>query len=77
MTCSEFLAQLDDLLDEHVSGELRVLCEEHLRTCEHCSITMQTTRKTIEVYRNHELYELPASLRERLQKAILSKCKNC
>jgi hypothetical protein len=38
-------------------------------------ITMQTTQKTIEIYRNHEIYELPSGLRERLQAAILAKCK--
>ena len=77
MNCSEFLAQLDDLLDDTVSTTLRADLDEHLRGCEHCVITMNTTRKTIEIYRHHELYELPAELRERLQKAILAKCKKC
>lgn len=75
MTCSEFLAELDDLIDNTVSMVLRADLEEHLRDCDHCVITLNTTRKTIEVYRNYELYELPANLRERLQAAILAKCK--
>lgn len=77
MTCTEFIAQLDDLLDERVPTTLRADLEEHLRGCEHCVITMNTTRKTIEIYRSHELYELPNELRDRLQKAILAKCKKC
>ncbi len=77
MTCTEFIAQLDDLLEERVSTTLRADLEEHLRGCEHCVITMNTTRKTIEIYRSHELYELPNELRARLQKAILAKCKKC
>lgn len=77
MTCTEFIAQLDDLLEDRVSITLRADLEEHLRTCEHCVITMNTTRKTIEIYRSHELYELPTDLRDRLQKAILAKCKKC
>ena len=28
-------------------------------TCEHCTITVSTTRKTIEVYRSNVIYELP------------------
>lgn len=75
MTCSEFLAELDDLIDNSVGAALRADLEMHLRECEHCVITLNTTRKTIEVYRQNELYELPNSLRERLQKAILAKCK--
>lgn len=77
MTCTEFIAQLDDLLEDRVPATLRADLEEHLRGCEHCVITMNTTRKTIEIYRSHELYELPNALRERLQKAILAKCKKC
>jgi hypothetical protein len=75
MTCSEFLAQLSDFLDDKVTMALRADLEEHLHSCEHCVITLNTTRKTIEIYRSHEIYELPAALRKRLQEAILAKCK--
>jgi putative zinc finger protein len=75
VTCTEFLAQLDDLIDNHVTVALRADLEEHLRGCEHCVITLNTTRKTIEIYRSHELYQLPDALRERLHNAILEKCK--
>ncbi|HEX5236569.1 MAG TPA: zf-HC2 domain-containing protein [Silvibacterium sp.] len=77
MTCTEFLAQLDDLLDEQATTRLRADLQEHLRGCEHCVITLNTTRKTIEIYRSHEIYELPDGVRERLEKAILAKCRKC
>lgn len=77
MTCTEFLAQLDDLIDNDVTVSLRADLEEHLRGCDHCEITLSTTRKTIEIYRSHEIYELPDGVRERLEKAILAKCRNC
>lgn len=75
MTCSEFLAQLDDLIDDKVTLQLRADLEQHLRDCEHCEITLNTTRKTIEIYRSHEIYQLPDTLRDRLHSAILAKCK--
>lgn len=75
MTCSEFLALLDDLIDDSVNAETRTELEKHLRGCGHCEVTFNTTRKTIEIYRSHELYELPAGLRERLHAAIMSRCK--
>ena len=77
MICSEFLVHLDDLLDGTVDALLRVELEEHLGTCEHCTITVTTTRKTIEVYRSNVLYDLPDTLRDRLQAAILAKCRKC
>lgn len=77
MTCTEFLAQLDDMLDQDAAIPLRADLQEHLKCCEHCEITLSTTRKTIQIYRSHELYELPDDLRERLHAAILAKCKKC
>ena len=77
VTCTEFLAQLDDLIDDEVNRTLRADLEEHLRECEHCEITLNTTRTTIQIYRKHEIYELPDDVRERLEKAIMSKCRNC
>lgn len=75
MTCTEFLAQLDEMLDQDAAVPLRADLEEHLRCCEHCEITLSTTRTTIQIYRSHEIYELPEDLRERLHKAILAKCR--
>lgn len=77
MTCTEFLAQLDDLIDDEVNLTLRADLESHLQECEHCEITLNTTRKTIEIYRSHEIYELPEGIRVRLEQAILAKCRKC
>jgi hypothetical protein len=35
---------------------------------------MDTTRKTISIYRENELYEFPDALRDRLHAAIMKKC---
>ena len=77
MICSEFLVHLDDLLDDTIDATLRSALEAHMGVCEHCTITVSTTRKTIEVYRSNVIYDLPTDLRDRLQAAILAKCKKC
>jgi 5S rRNA maturation endonuclease (ribonuclease M5) len=71
------MAQLDDLFGEIVTPEIRAQIEQHLSGCEHCLITMNTTRKTIEIYNKQELYPLPEELRTRMEQAILSKCRKC
>lgn len=76
MTCTEFLALLDELIDDDVSAQTRSMLQEHLNGCEHCEVTLSTTRKTIEIYRSHEVYELPNSVRQRLHDAIMARCKN-
>jgi hypothetical protein len=75
VTCTEFLAQLDDLIDDAVTTQMRADLQEHLRGCDHCVVTLNTTRKTIEIYRSHEIYELPTGLRDRLHAAIMARCK--
>ncbi|MFZ1938733.1 MAG: zf-HC2 domain-containing protein [Terracidiphilus sp.] len=74
MTCTEFLAILDDVIDESVAAQTRAEIESHLKTCGHCEVVLNTVRKTIEIYQCHELYELPADVSSRLHSAIKSRC---
>ena len=68
---------LDDLIDDAVTSRVRADLQDHLRTCDHCVVTLNTTRKTIQIYREHasEIYEMPAGVRERLHAAIMARCK--
>jgi len=66
---------LDDLIDDSVTTEMRADLQEHLRDCEHCEVTLSTTRKTIQIYRSNEIYDMPVGLRERLHAAIMARCK--
>lgn len=66
---------LDDLIDDSVTTQMRAELQEHLRGCDHCEVTLSTTRQTIQIYRSHEVYEMPAGLRDRLHKAIMERCK--
>ena len=75
MTCTEFIALLDDMIDGKISAEVRAEMQEHLKGCEHCEVTLKTTRKTIEIYRSNQVYELPDNVRDRLHAAIMSRCK--
>ena len=75
MTCTEFLKILDDVLDESIAVETRTEIEAHLRKCGHCEVVLNTTRKTIEIFRCHEIYELPAEVSDRLHNAIMERCR--
>jgi hypothetical protein len=75
VTCTEFIALLDDLIDESIASPIRTEIENHMHECEHCEVVFNTTRKTIEIYRSHDIYELPNDLRERLHTAIMARCK--
>ena len=74
MNCKEFLERLSEYFDEKTVAEFRSEFEGHAAKCGHCKVTFNTTRQTIEIYRNNELYELPQTLRERLREVVMKKC---
>jgi anti-sigma factor RsiW len=74
--CTEFLRELTDYLDGTLSESMRAELDEHLHWCHDCHVVMNTTQKTIEIYRDNQLYELPESLRSRLHQAIMNRCRD-
>ena len=76
MKCTEFLKELTDYLDGTLTESTKAELDDHLHWCHECHVVMNTTKKTIEIYRDNQIYELPQSLRNRLHQAIMSKCKD-
>jgi anti-sigma factor RsiW len=72
--CTEFLRELTNYLDGALDERTKSDLEDHLAWCHNCYVVCDTTRKTIEIYRDSELYELPEDLRSRLRSAIMAKC---
>ena len=75
MTCTDFLSQLTDYFDGQISPELLEEVRAHTASCRHCEVVLDTTRQTISVYRDHEVYEVSTEFRERLHAAIMARCK--
>jgi len=73
--CNDFLKELSDYLDGRITEDLKTELDEHLHWCHECHVVMNTTKKTIEIYRDNQIYELPTSLRTRLHDAIMKKCR--
>ncbi len=63
MNCKDFLKELTDYLDGNISVTVREELDEHLHWCRDCHVVLNTTKKTIEIYRDNRLYELPDSWR--------------
>ena len=74
MNCTDFLAKLTDFFDGRIEPELLSEVKEHLGTCHHCEVVVNTTRKTIDIYRHEQPYEFPEALRNRLHAAIMARC---
>jgi anti-sigma factor RsiW len=74
VNCTDFLAKLTDFFDGNIEPDLMVEVKHHLGTCHHCEVVVDSTRKTIEVYRGTEIYEFPDDLSSRLRGAIMERC---
>ena len=70
LTCKEFLQELTDYLDSTVDAELRRKLEAHINECPNCFVILDTTQRTIKVYKGMEPQALPPEVHIRLMKAV-------
>jgi anti-sigma factor RsiW len=73
VNCSDFLHELTDYLDGALDESTKTELDEHLAWCHDCYVICNTTQRTIEIYRDSRMYELPEELRTRLRAAIMRK----
>ncbi len=74
MTCTDFLARLTDYFDGTVPSDLLTEVQRHIAECKHCEVVLDSTTKTINIYRNQELYDFPPEVEERLHATIMTRC---
>jgi len=74
LTCKEFLQELNDYLDATVDVELRRRLEAHISECPNCFVILDTTKRTIQVYKGMQPQALPQDVEARLMKAVEKKC---
>jgi hypothetical protein len=70
LTCKQFLGELNDYLDESVSEEMKAHWQRHVNECPNCFVIVDTTRKTLQVFRGTEVKEIPPDVEARLMKAL-------
>ena len=73
LSCKQFLTELNDYLDEETSVEERGRLESHINECPNCWVVVDTTRKTMRVYKGVEPQTVPKEVSERLMAALQRK----
>ena len=68
MTCQTLLTLVSDYVDGDLRDDLCRAIEKHVAECDHCSIVVDTTRKTISLVQACAASDLPLTedARERL-----------
>jgi anti-sigma factor RsiW len=73
LTCKEFLTELNDYLDGGIDPELRRHLEQHVSECPNCWVIVDTTKKTLKVYKGLEPQVVPDDIKTRLMEALQRK----
>jgi len=70
LSCKDCLRQISSYLDGELSEDLKQALRDHLKGCHHCEVVFDSTRKTIELYCDGRLFQLPLEVRNRLHQAL-------
>jgi len=74
--CKELLEVLSDFVDGELEESLCADIEEHLEGCEPCRVVVDTTKKTITLFKENLPYEIPLEVQDRLQRVLRERWKN-
>ena len=70
LTCKQFLEELNDYLDPSIDPETKRHLEAHVSECPNCFVIVDTTVKTLRVFRGMEPQAIPEDLKNRLWAAL-------
>jgi len=70
LTCKQFLQELNDYLDPNIDAEMKNHLNSHVTQCPNCFVIVDTTLKTLQVYKGVEQQTIPEDVRTRLWKAL-------
>ncbi len=73
VTCKEFLNELNEFLDETVGPETKAELQRHVSECPNCFVIVDTTKRTLKVFRGVTEKMIPSDVHDRLMKAIEKK----
>jgi hypothetical protein len=70
LTCKDFLSELNEYLDETADPELRKQLEQHVNECPNCWVVVDTTKKTLQIYKHTEPQDIPERVHRKLTEAL-------
>ena len=73
VTCKDFLKEISEFLDEATDPAMKADLEKHINECPNCWVILDTTKKTIQVYRGMDAEPLPEPIHERIMRALSKK----
>lgn len=75
MNCDGIIREISDYIDGELDAAMKQELERHLAICKECTMIIDQTKMTVELFCNEEPVELPPDVRSRLHEALLRKRK--
>jgi anti-sigma factor RsiW len=67
MQCEDLMRYLSDYIDHNLDDDLAAAAREHLATCQNCRVVLDSTQRTILLYREHgQAQTIPLGRQQRL-----------
>jgi anti-sigma factor RsiW len=70
LNCKGVIRELSNYIDGDLDPVLKQELERHLEHCEDCTMIVDQTRKTIQIFSGSEPVELPTDVKSRLCAAL-------
>jgi anti-sigma factor (TIGR02949 family) len=70
ISCKDFLKELNEYLDEMVDPATKLHWQAHVDECPNCFVIVDTTKKTMQVYKGMNEQEVPVDIKNRLMQAL-------
>lgn len=75
MNCDAVIRELSNYLDGDLDLAAKHELESHLTGCKECTMVIDQTKMTVELFCNEEPVELPPDMKSRLHDTLLRKIK--
>ncbi len=75
MKCDDLLRALNDYVDGDIDPAVCDDLEAHLEGCNPCQVVVDNIRKTIRLYKENEVYEIPIEFQSRLHAELRARWK--
>ncbi len=73
LTCKDFLNELGDFMDDTLDQDLRDNLQKHVSECPNCWVVLNTSQRTITIYKGLEPQTIPPDIHSRLMDALAKK----
>jgi hypothetical protein len=70
VTCKDFLREISEFLDETTDPATKKELAAHIHECPNCWVVLDTTKKTLQVFKGMDPQPIPSSMHDKLMAAV-------